>query len=99
MTRRMLLIVLVAVLPSIGLAQVRPTLVLRFESDAELARVVTALSVRHGYEPTLADGTPNPQTRREFVRLYLAGVAMAETVDHERRTEAAAIYVAPVVID
>ena len=99
MAHRWLLLSVCVVCASVTLPAQRPTMVLAFYSTTDLGRVVAALSVRHGYSATLENGKPNPQTPTEFVRRYLAGVAIAETLEHELATARSTVTVAPVVID
>lgn len=65
-------------------------------SAADAARVVAALSVRFGYSATLPDGSDNPQSPAEFVRLRIAQWVKSETRDHELKTAQAAVSVTEV---
>jgi len=67
-------------------------------SAAHLTRIVAALSVRWGYRATLLDGSTNPQTAAEFVRLRLGQYVKAETEAHELATAQAAVTVLPVTV-
>jgi hypothetical protein len=40
--------------------------------DAQLARVITAISVTHQYSATLPNGDPNPQTEAQFAKQQIA---------------------------
>lgn len=60
-------------------------------SAAHLARVVAALSERYGYSPTLPDGTPNPQTKPEFVRACLMRWVREGVREHEQAAARAAV--------
>ena len=85
--------------PFLARAQTRPTLVLTFESDEQLTRVVDAMCARHGYSATLGDGTPNPQTRREFVRQRIAQWVRGEVREHELNTARSLVTVAPLTVE
>lgn len=67
-------------------------------SAGDLARAVDALGTRWGYLAVLADGSPNPQSKGEFVRLQIAKWIKSEVHQHELATAQAAVTVSDVVI-
>lgn len=66
-------------------------------SAADLTRAVDALSTRWGYQPVI-DGSPNPQTKGEFVRLKIGQWVKSEVHAHELGTAQAAVSITDVVI-
>lgn len=67
-------------------------------SSADLTRAVDALGTRWGYSATLPDGSANPQTKGEFVRLKIAAWVKSEVHAHELATAQAAVTVSDVVV-
>lgn len=67
-------------------------------SGSDLNRAIDALGARWGYEPMLSDGTPNPQSKGEFVRLNIAQWIRSEVKAHELATAQAAVSVTEVVV-
>jgi len=51
--------------------------------DAQLPRVIAAVTANAGYSPTLPDGSPNPQTPAEFVKQLLANYLKHFVLEHE----------------
>jgi hypothetical protein len=67
-------------------------------SPTDLARMVSALSTRWGYQATLPNGQANPQSAGEFVRLKIADYVRRETLDHELATAQAAVTTPPITV-
>lgn len=65
-------------------------------SAPDLARAVDALSARWGYAAQLSNGSPNPQTRAEFVRLKIGEWVRSEVRAHELTTAQAAVTVSDI---
>lgn len=67
-------------------------------ATSDLTTMVDALSVRWGYQPILPDGTRNPDTPGEFVRLHIAQWIIGETREHRLNTARAAVSVEDVSV-
>lgn len=61
--------------------------------DAVVQRVLTAMCNTYGYQATLPDGTPNPQTQAQFARAQLAAYVKAVVTAYEATQAAEAARV------
>jgi hypothetical protein len=64
---------------------------LTFPSPAALTAFVDVMALRFGYAAVLEDGTPNPQTKGEFVRGLIIKWMKREYKEHVDNTAKAAI--------
>lgn len=51
--------------------------------DLVLPRVLDAMASIYGYQATLADGTPNPQTKAQFAKQQVAAFVKRTVAAHE----------------
>lgn len=66
-------------------------------TPADQTRMVDALSVKFGYQPTI-NGSPNPQTAGEFVRQQIIKWTTQQVREHELNTARAVVTVTDVAI-
>lgn len=67
---------------------------LNIPAGAPTTRTVTAVCTNHQYQPTLPNGSPNPQTPLEFFKAWLVKAIKKEVKEYESNLNAAAAVTA-----